>query len=188
MRLSLGLLVALAAAPAVAQPTPPAAGAAMPLVARPTVVRGLYVNRWAAIGQKIWQLIGVAQRTEINALVIDVKDDRGYLLYRSSVPLAREIGADTIQPMSAARMRAVLDTMRANGILPIARIVVAKDPLLAGARGRGKADIASLAAMLARLSAFAVAAGPRLAAVDLNPVIASAHGAAAVDAAILLRE
>lgn len=134
MRLSLGLLVALAAAPAVAQTTPPAAGAAMPLVARPTVVRGLYVNRWAAIGQKIWQLIGVAQRTEINALVIDVKDDRGYLLYRSSVPLAREIGADTIQPMSAARMRAVLDTMRANGILPIARIVVAKDPLLAGAR------------------------------------------------------
>ncbi len=61
-------------------------------------------------------------------------------------------------------------------------------PLLAGARGREHADIASLATMLARLSAFAIAAGPRLAAVDLNPVIASAHGAAAVDAVILLRE
>lgn len=61
-------------------------------------------------------------------------------------------------------------------------------PLLAGARGRQPADIAALATMLARLSAFAVAAGPRLAAVDLNPVIASAQGAAAVDAVILLRE
>lgn len=61
-------------------------------------------------------------------------------------------------------------------------------PLLAGVRGRERADIASLAAILARLSAFAMAAGPRLAAADLNPVIASAQGAAAVDAVILLRE
>jgi len=102
-----------------------------PLVPTPAIVRGLYVNRWAAIGQKMWQLIDVAKSTEINALVIDVKDDRGLLLYRSTVPLAREIGADTTRPMSYRRMRAVLDSMRAHGIYPIARIVVAKDPLLA---------------------------------------------------------
>ena len=105
-----------------------------PLVATPDTLRGLYVNRWAAIGPPMWQLIELAKTTEINALVIDVKDDRGLLLYRSSVPLAREIGADTTQPMSAARMRAVLDSLRANGIYPIARIVVAKDPLLASRR------------------------------------------------------
>jgi hypothetical protein len=70
----------------------------------------------------------------VNALVLDVKDDRGYVLYRSSVPLAREIGADTTMPVSASRMRAILDTMRAKGIFPIARIVVAKDPLLADAK------------------------------------------------------
>ncbi|MEO8561421.1 MAG: putative glycoside hydrolase [bacterium] len=103
-------------------------------VARPEVVRGLYVNRWAALGQRIWELIDVAKKTEVNALVIDVKDDRGFLLYRSSVPLARSIGADTNQPMSARKVRAVLDTMRAHGIFPIARIVVAKDPLLAEAK------------------------------------------------------
>jgi hypothetical protein len=62
---------------------------------------------------------------------MDVKDDRGLMLYRSTVPLAREIGADTLQPISYARMRAILDTMRAHNIYPIARIVVAKDPLLA---------------------------------------------------------
>jgi hypothetical protein len=98
------------------------------------VVRGLYVSRWAALGRRMWELIDVAKRTEVNALVIDVKDDRGYLLYRSGVPLARQIGADRVPLMPAARLRAVLDTMRANGIYPIARIVVAKDPMLANAR------------------------------------------------------
>jgi hypothetical protein len=106
----------------------------LPLVRRPEVVRGLYVNRWAALGERMGQLIDVAKRTEVNALVIDVKDDRGFLLYRSNVPLARAIGADTNRPMSAKRLRAILDTMRAHEIFPIARIVVAKDPLLAQAK------------------------------------------------------
>lgn len=120
---------AIAAAPAISRDSilQPRA----PLVAQPLVVRGLYVNRWAAVGQKIWQLIDAAKRTEVNALVLDVKDDRGFVLYRSRVPLARKIGADTNTPMNMPRMRAVLDTMRAHGIYPIARIVVAKDPLLA---------------------------------------------------------
>jgi len=104
------------------------------LVPTPNPVRGLYVNRWAAIGDRMWQLIGVAKQTEVNALVIDVKDDRGLVLYRSDVALAKEIGADTTRPMSYRRLRAVLDTMRANRIYPIARIVVAKDPLLAQAK------------------------------------------------------
>lgn len=106
----------------------------VPLVPTPDTLRGLYVNRWAAIGSRMWQLIDVAKRTEVNALVIDVKDDRGLVLYHSQVPLAREIGADTTRPMSYRRLRAVLDTMRASGIYPIARIVVAKDPLLADRR------------------------------------------------------
>jgi hypothetical protein len=109
-------------------------------VPTPDTLRGLYVNRWAALGSKLKALIEVAKKTEVNALVIDVKDDRGFVLYRSRVPLAREIGADTADGhwMSEAKLRAVLDTMIANGIYPIARIVVAKDPLLA----RKKLDLA----------------------------------------------
>jgi hypothetical protein len=103
-------------------------------VPRPDTLRGLYVNRWAAIGDKMWELIAVAKRTEINALVIDIKDDRGLVLYKSRVPLAQAIGADSNRPMSPRRLAAVLDSMRANRIYPIARIVVAKDPLLAGTR------------------------------------------------------
>jgi hypothetical protein len=105
-----------------------------PLVPTPRPVRGLYVNRWAAIGRRVDELIQVAGRTDVNALVIDVKDDRGFVLYRSRVALAHEIGADTVRPMPASRVRALLDTMRARGIYPIARIVVAKDPLLAERR------------------------------------------------------
>lgn len=100
-------------------------------VPRPDTLRGLYVNRWAALGDRMWKLVDVARRTEINALVIDVKDDRGFVLYNSRVPLAREIGADTNMPMSQKRLHALLDTLRAHHIFPIARIVVAKDPLLA---------------------------------------------------------
>jgi acyl-CoA synthetase (NDP forming) len=59
-------------------------------------------------------------------------------------------------------------------------------PLLLGARGRPVADIAALAATLSRLSAFAVAAGDVLRAIDLNPVLAmpQGQGAFAVDAVI----
>ena len=98
---------------------------------RPEIVRGLYVNRWAALGRKMSQLIDLAKKTEVNALVIDVKDDRGFVLYKSRVPLAVEIGADTNSAMSHRKLRAILDTMTAHRIFPIARIVVAKDPLLA---------------------------------------------------------
>ena len=117
------------------QSTSPRSSAATPIphVPTPDTLRGLYVNRWAALGSKLTRLIDVAKKTEVNALVIDVKDDRGFVLYRSSVPLAREIGADTADghSMSHTKLRAVLDTMIAHGIYPIARIVVAKDPLLA---------------------------------------------------------
>ena len=59
-------------------------------------------------------------------------------------------------------------------------------PILLGARGRPRADIAALADMLARLSVVAYEAGPRLRAIDLNPVFAmpEGEGAFAVDAVI----
>lgn len=63
-------------------------------------------------------------------------------------------------------------------------------PLLLGARGRPVADIKALAEMLSQLSAFAVAAGPCLQSIDLNPVLAmpQGQGAYAVDAVIEVKE
>lgn len=103
-------------------------------VPTPDTLRGLYVNRWASLGRRMNELIEIAKTTEINSLVLDVKDDRGFVLYKSRVPLANEIGADTNSVMSQKKLRAILDTMVAHGIYPIARIVVAKDPLLATKR------------------------------------------------------
>jgi acyl-CoA synthetase (NDP forming) len=59
-------------------------------------------------------------------------------------------------------------------------------PLLLGARGRKKTDVKALAETLARLSAFAAAAGPRLQSIDINPIFAmpEGEGAFAVDAVI----
>src|SRR5881392_1705946 len=49
-------------------------------------IKALYVNAWAFGSPKLWQLVRLADETEINAFVIDVKDDTGCLLYPSAVP------------------------------------------------------------------------------------------------------
>jgi hypothetical protein len=100
-----------------------------PLNRPPEVVRALYVNAWAFGGRRFHELVRLAERTEINAFVVDVKDDTGYLTYRSQVPTAIEIGANS--QLRARDIRERLRLMRERGIYPIARIVVAKDPLLA---------------------------------------------------------
>src|SRR3989440_4521750 len=92
-------------------------------------IKALYVNAWAFGSPKLWQLVRLADETEINAFVIDVKDDTGCLLYPSTVLTAEQIGANRCVRAKDARAR--LDTLAAHDIYAIARIVVAKDPLLA---------------------------------------------------------
>ena len=95
----------------------------------PDGIKALYVNAWAFASSKLWHLVRLADSTEINALVIDVKDDTGCLLYPSAVATAKAVGANACTRTKTFRER--LDTLHAHGIYPIARIVVAKDPLLA---------------------------------------------------------
>jgi hypothetical protein len=86
------------------------------------------VNRFAAQStKKMKKLIAIADSTEINAFVIDVKDEFG-LNYNSSDPmLQKNAGTQT----KVANMKTLLDTINAHGILPIARIVVFKDSVTA---------------------------------------------------------
>jgi hypothetical protein len=102
---------------------------APPLQHPPARVCAVYLNAWAFGGRRFRDLVALADRTEVNALVIDVKDDSGYLTYRSSVPTAIQIGANG--QLRARDTEARLRILREHGIHPIARIVVAKDPLLA---------------------------------------------------------
>src|SRR3981081_4139255 len=95
-------------------------------------IKALYVNAWAFGSPKLAQLVRLAGSTEINAFVVDVKDDTGCLLYPSDVKVAQEIGATKCVRTKDVQSR--LDTLRAHEIYAIARIVVAKDPLLAERR------------------------------------------------------
>lgn len=98
---------------------------------RPDSTRALYVNAWAAGSRsRMSELIRIADETEINAFVVDVKESDTFLAYDSTaIPLAKEIGADT-RP-ATKWMPALIDTLRAHRIYPIARIVVFKDRMLA---------------------------------------------------------
>lgn len=70
--------------------------------------------------------------TQLNALVLDVKGDRGMIAYRSAVPLAAEVGAQRIITIDDPKK--LLRTLHEKGIYVIARIVVLKDDPLATAR------------------------------------------------------
>jgi len=100
-------------------------------VPRPDSVRALYVNAWAAGSRsRMAQLIAIADSTEINAFIIDVKESDTYLAYTGTkIPLALEIGAD--KRPATTWLPALIDTLQAHGIYPIARIVVFKDRQLA---------------------------------------------------------
>ena len=91
-------------------------------------MRALYVNRFAAQSSKrMKQLIQVADETEINALVIDMKDEFGLNYAPSNPQFAKNAGTSgTVKGLPA-----LLDTLRAHHILPIARMVVFKDSVTA---------------------------------------------------------
>ena len=100
----------------------------------PDSIRALYVNGWAAGGRtRMGELLRIADETEINTFVIDVKESDTYLVYDSTgIPLAKQIGAD--QRPASKWLPALIDTLEAHGIYPIARIVVFKDRMLAERR------------------------------------------------------
>jgi hypothetical protein len=93
------------------------------------VVRGLYLNRFAPHSpRKMQHLFRIADSSEINAFVIDMKDEFG-LNYRSANPkFARNAGSGRGM---VGNVRALVDSVKAHGLLPIARIVVFKDPVAA---------------------------------------------------------
>ena len=59
-------------------------------------------------------------------------------------------------------------------------------PMLDGARGAPPSDVDALARAVSRLSILAVELGDLIAELDVNPVIVSPHGCAAVDALVVL--
>lgn len=93
----------------------------------PDAVRGIYVNAHSIGGSKWNQLINLVKNTDLNAMVIDYKEDHGNLTFmpEESSPY-QKIGSDSIK-----NMKALLEQLEKEKVYPIARIVVFKDSVLA---------------------------------------------------------
>jgi hypothetical protein len=88
-------------------------------------------SRKASDTASMGRIIALADRTEINAIVVAVKDDRGYVAYDSKCALALRYG--TVKNI-IGDVDSLLASMSEHGIMPIARIVAFKDSVLVAQR------------------------------------------------------
>ena len=95
--------------------------------------KALYLSFYG-VGSKALRdaAFGLIRQTELNAVVVDIKGDRGMVAYLTAVPLAAQVGArgtTTIPDLAA-----FVQTLHRENIYAIARIVVFKDDPLVVAR------------------------------------------------------
>ena len=92
-------------------------------------VKGLYLTAYTAGNDDaLARLVEIADETEVNAFVIDIKDSSGYLLYEADVPVARLLG---LVEARIADVDALVAMLERHGIIPIARLVCFQDTALA---------------------------------------------------------
>ena len=98
-----------------------------------TVAKGIYLA-YAPVNNESFmdEIISVMDETELNAVVIDVKDDYGRITYdMQGVPLVDEIGASS---GAIEDLPAIIAELKAHDIYCIARVVALKDPFIAEAK------------------------------------------------------
>ena len=95
-------------------------------------VRGIYVSAWVA-GEKtrIDDIISAIDETELNTIVIDVKDDEGYVVWKTSSPLIDE--ADSIR-VAIGDMPGLIQKLHDHGIYVIGRLVCFRDGYIGDVR------------------------------------------------------
>ena len=91
--------------------------------------KGIYLTAYSAgLPKKMDAMIDLINATELNAVVIDIKDYSGKVLYDSDVPLVNELALedDRIGDVSA-----LIEKLHEHDIYVIARQTVFQDPILA---------------------------------------------------------
>ncbi len=81
---------------------------------------------------KFEKILGIAVATEINTLVIDVKDDNGLMTYKSNIAMVEQVEADKNPRIKD--VKALMELLKEYNIYPIARIVAFKDKNFASHR------------------------------------------------------
>ena len=105
---------------------PPADVEETPVPKVPAVkVRGIYIDAWSAsVEGSLTQFIEICSSSEINAIVIDVKDDFGKITFISDNDSLSAASSNKIP-----NIEQVLSRLKEHGIYVIARLVCFKDPL-----------------------------------------------------------
>ena len=99
----------------------------------PFKVQALYLTVYGIASTKLRNAaLETIKTNHMNALVIDVKGDRGIIPFKVDIPLAEEIGAQKL--ILVKDMKALLASLKEQGLYLIARIVVFKDDPLAAAK------------------------------------------------------
>jgi hypothetical protein len=103
------------------------------VVLKPHVIKAAYLTYWGSLDKSVRnRVLALVDKSELNAVVIDVKGDRGWVLYKSEVPMANTIGAQG--PSTFKEFEAFLAELKGRGVYTIGRIVTFKDNVLANAR------------------------------------------------------
>ncbi len=98
----------------------------------PFEARGVYIPFGLLYSrQRTLAVLDMIAQTELNAVVVDVKGDRGRLAYTSELPLALELGVSDSEVMDIGEF---LSLCRRRGIYTVARLVIFKDNPLARAK------------------------------------------------------
>jgi hypothetical protein len=99
----------------------------------PHPIKAAYLTYYGVADRTIRQrVLDLVARTELNAVVIDIKGDRGLIPYRTSVQAALDAGAQG--PVIIKEFDDWIAGWKSQGIYTIARIVAFKDNLRANAR------------------------------------------------------
>jgi hypothetical protein len=103
------------------------------IVMRPQAIKAAYLTYYGFGDRGIRnRVLDLLTHTELNAVVIDVKGDRGWVIYRTGVEQALAAGAQG--PATLKDFDAMMADLKARGIYTIARIVTFKDNILANHR------------------------------------------------------
>lgn len=103
-----------------------------PLPDPPLVVKAVYVTAWSAGSKtKMNSLMDLIKNTELNAVVLDIKDYSGHISYKTDIPEVNAAHADA--ETRIWRPNVLLKELHNQGIYVIGRVTVFQDPLLAKA-------------------------------------------------------
>lgn len=91
-------------------------------------VKGIYITGPMAGHEAMADREQLAADTELNAMVIDIKNDEGIVTYKMSQPTVEELGAGTAYIRDLPELK---ERLKEQDLYLIARIVAFKDPLLA---------------------------------------------------------